>query len=174
MPKGRSQKGTIQPLTLLASTPMLLIIAAAATSDRPATAPTTLPATAPAAPTVGVDEQRRSPASASADLVRVDDTWFCEIRIVNMSKELVEVPRQPVSFEVHDGDGTWFGGTSYSEGGVGRIMLLPGEGLIKRLPLQRRDLTPGKYIIRVRQAAAFRRLDVEATVSLPRRKTGHH
>lgn len=160
----RWRKGTIPRLMLLAAAPVLLVIAAAATADGPATSPTTLPATAPGAV---VGEQRRNPASASADLVRVGDTWFCEVRMVNMSKELVEVPRQPVSFEVHDADGTWFGGTSYSEGGVGRIMLLPGEGFIKRLPLQRRDLKPGKYIIRVRQAGAFRRLDVEATVSLP-------
>jgi hypothetical protein len=166
MPKRRLWKSTIPRLTLLTAVPMLLIIAAAASADRPTTAPTTLPATAPAAPTDGAGEQRRNPASASADLVRVDGTWFCEIRIVNMSRELVEVPRDPMNFKVHDADGTWFGGTSNSEGGVYRITLMPGEGFIKRLPLQRHDLKPGKYIIRVRQAVAFRRIDIESTVSL--------
>jgi hypothetical protein len=153
-------------MPLLAPALVLLIVAAAATADRPATGPTTIPTTSPAARTAVAGEQRRNRASVSADLVRVDGTWFCEIRIVNMSKELVEVPRQPSGFEVHDSKGTWFGGVAYSEGGVGRIGLLPGEGFIKRLPLQRNDLKPGKYLVRVRQGPSFRDLDVETPVTL--------
>jgi hypothetical protein len=103
--------------------------------------------------------QAHEAIDASLGLVRCDGTWFIELKLINSSADIVDVPRQPRGFSIRRlTPHHWSTGEAYSSAGVAKVSLLPNEGFAKRFPVGK-DLSDGVYEIEVTMAVGQKRFE---------------